>query len=149
MTNPIQLVVDQPYTTCSCCYYFIMWIKLIYIYIYICTQSLLKSLDNKATHIVPLRVCWMYYYLGECGQPCTPWLSWVVLKLIKSNGHLSLALAFLRVEVPEGSYTLVPVDGNEGAGGDVHYVTVEQDLGQSPEDCLTTCAKEGKPRFYH
>jgi hypothetical protein len=41
----------------------------------------------------------------------------------------------------------VPVDVNEGAGGDVHYVTVEQGPGQSPEDCLTACANEGKPRF--
>jgi hypothetical protein len=53
----------------------------------------------------------------------------------------------IRVEVPDGSYTLVPVDENEGAGGDVHYVTVEQDSGQSPEVCLTSCANEGKPRF--
>jgi hypothetical protein len=36
---------------------------------------------------------------------------------------------------------------NEGAGGDVHYVTVEQDLDQSPEVCVTACASEGKPRF--
>jgi hypothetical protein len=43
----------------------------------------------------------------------------------------------------------VPEDVNEGAGGDVHYVTVEQDPGQSPEDCLTACANEGKPQFYH
>jgi hypothetical protein len=53
----------------------------------------------------------------------------------------------LRVEVPNVSYTLVPADVNEGAGGDVHYVTVEQDPGQSPEVCLTACANEGKPRF--
>jgi hypothetical protein len=42
----------------------------------------------------------------------------------------------------------VPEDVNEGAGGDVHYVTVEQDPGQSPEDRLTASANEGKPRFY-
>jgi hypothetical protein len=62
---------------------------------------------------------------------------------------LKSCICILRVEVPDGSYTLVPVDVNEGAGGDVHYVTVEQDPGQSPEDRLTTCANEGKPRFYH
>jgi hypothetical protein len=39
------------------------------------------------------------------------------------------------------------VDEYEGAGGDVHYVTVEQDPGQSPEVCLTACANEGKPQF--
>jgi hypothetical protein len=55
----------------------------------------------------------------------------------------------LRVEVPDGSYTLVPTDLNERAGGEVHYITVEQDPGQSPEVCLTACANEGKPRFYH
>jgi hypothetical protein len=42
----------------------------------------------------------------------------------------------------------VPADEDEGAGGDVHYVTVEQDPGQSPEVCGSTCADEGKPRFY-
>jgi hypothetical protein len=36
-------------------------------------------------------------------------------------------ICILRVEDPDGSYTLVPVDANEGVGGDVHYVTVEQD----------------------
>jgi hypothetical protein len=54
-----------------------------------------------------------------------------------------------RVEVPDGSYTLVPADEDEGAGGDVHYVTVEQDPDQSLEGCLSACADEGKPRFIH
>jgi hypothetical protein len=44
---------------------------------------------------------------------------------------------------------LVSEDVNEGAGGGVHYVAIEQDPGQSPGDCLTACANEGKPRFYH
>jgi hypothetical protein len=52
-----------------------------------------------------------------------------------------------RVEIPDGSYTLVPVDKDEGAGGDVHYVTVEQDPDQSPKVCVSACADEGKPRF--
>jgi hypothetical protein len=55
----------------------------------------------------------------------------------------------LRVEVPDGNYTLVSEDVNEGAGGGVHYVAIEQDPDQSPEDCLTACASEGKPRFIH
>jgi hypothetical protein len=55
----------------------------------------------------------------------------------------------LCVEVPDGSYTLVPADVNEEAGGDVHYVAIEQDPGQSSEVCLTTCANKGKPRFIH
>jgi hypothetical protein len=53
----------------------------------------------------------------------------------------------LRVEVPDGSYTLVPADEDEGAGGDVHYVTVEQDPDQSPEGGVSACADEGKPRL--
>jgi hypothetical protein len=28
-------------------------------------------------------------------------------------------------------------------------MTVEQDPDQSPEDCLSACADEGKPRFNH
>jgi hypothetical protein len=44
-----------------------------------------------------------------------------------------------RVEVPDGSYTLVLADEDEGAGGDVHYVTVEQDPDQSPEVCVCLC----------
>jgi hypothetical protein len=50
-------------------------------------------------------------------------------------------------KVPDGSYTLVPADEDEGAGGDVHYVTVEQDLDQSPEGPKASFANEGKPRF--
>jgi hypothetical protein len=71
------------------------------------------------------------------------------LKLIKSKLSLKSYIGILRVEVPDGSYTLVPEDVNERAGGGVHYVTVEQDPDQSPEECLTACANEGKPRFYH
>jgi hypothetical protein len=54
-------------------------------------------------------------------------------------------MCILRVEIPDGSYTLVPTDEDEGAGGDVHYVTVEQDPDQSPEGCVSACADEGKP----
>jgi hypothetical protein len=50
--------------------------------------------------------------------------------------------------VPDGNYTLVSEDVNEGAGGGVHYVAIEQDPDQSSGDCLTACASEGKPRFY-
>jgi hypothetical protein len=42
---------------------------------------------------------------------------------------------------------LVPADEDKGAGGDVHYVTVEQDLDQSPEGPKVSFANEGKPRF--
>jgi hypothetical protein len=43
----------------------------------------------------------------------------------------------------------VPADEDEGAGGDVHYVTVEQDPDQSPEVCASACADKGKPQFNH
>jgi hypothetical protein len=39
----------------------------------------------------------------------------------------------------------VSADEDEGAGGDVHYVTVEQDPDQSLEVCVSACANEGKP----
>jgi hypothetical protein len=42
----------------------------------------------------------------------------------------------------------VPADEDEGARGDVHYVTVEQDPGQSPEVCVSACADEGKPDLF-
>jgi hypothetical protein len=41
----------------------------------------------------------------------------------------------------------MPVDVNEGVGGGVHYVTVEQDPGQSPKVFLSACANEGTPWF--
>jgi hypothetical protein len=58
-------------------------------------------------------------------------------------------MCILCVEVPDGSYTLVPADEDKRAGGDVHYVNVEQDPDQSSEGCGTACADEGKPRFNH
>jgi hypothetical protein len=58
---------------------------------------------------------------------------------------LKSCICILRVEVPDGSNTLVPTDEYEGAGGDVHYVTVEQGSNQSPEVCVTACANKGKP----
>jgi hypothetical protein len=58
-------------------------------------------------------------------------------------------ICILRIKVPDGSYTLVPVDEDEKAEGDVHYMSVDQDPDQSSEVCVTTCADEGKPRFKH
>jgi hypothetical protein len=43
----------------------------------------------------------------------------------------------------------VPADEDEGAGGAVHYVTVEQDPGQSPEVCVSACADGDKTQFIH
>jgi hypothetical protein len=58
-------------------------------------------------------------------------------------------MCILRVEIPDGSYTLVLAHKDEGAGGDVHYVTAEQDRDHSLEVCVSACADEGKPRFNH
>jgi hypothetical protein len=49
------------------------------------------------------------------------------------------------VDLPDGSYTLVPKGGDEGADGDVHYVVVEQDMDQSPKGLKDNLANEGKP----
>jgi hypothetical protein len=52
-----------------------------------------------------------------------------------------------RVDLLDGSYTLVPEGGDEGADGDEHDVVVEQDLGQSPEGPKDSIANEGKHRL--
>jgi hypothetical protein len=52
-----------------------------------------------------------------------------------------------RVDLPDGSYTLVPEGGDEGDDGDVYYVAVEQDLDQNPEWPKANLADEGKPRI--
>jgi hypothetical protein len=52
-----------------------------------------------------------------------------------------------RVDLPDGSYTLVLEGRDEGVNGDVHYVVVEQDLDQSLEGPKANIANEGKPRF--
>jgi hypothetical protein len=44
MTNPMPLVAVAT----------IYYVNYIYLFIYICTQSLLKSLDKKTLHIAPL-----------------------------------------------------------------------------------------------
>jgi hypothetical protein len=52
-----------------------------------------------------------------------------------------------RVDLPDGSYTLVLEGGDEGADEDMHYVAVEQDLDQSLEGPKANLVNEGKPRF--
>jgi hypothetical protein len=54
-------------------------------------------------------------------------------------------MCILRVEVPDGSYTLVLADEDEGADGDVRYVAVEQDLDQSPKGPKASIANEASP----
>jgi hypothetical protein len=53
----------------------------------------------------------------------------------------------LRVDLPDGRYTLVPEGGDEGADEELQYVDVAQDLKQSPEGPKANLASEGKPRI--
>jgi hypothetical protein len=52
-----------------------------------------------------------------------------------------------RVDLPDGSYTLVPVGGDEGADDELQYVDIVQDLDQSPEGSKADLANKGKPRI--
>jgi hypothetical protein len=42
----------------------------------------------------------------------------------------------------------VQADEDEGAGGVVHYVTVEQDLDQSLEVCVSACVTKASPGLF-
>jgi hypothetical protein len=53
----------------------------------------------------------------------------------------------LRVDLPDGRYTLVPEGGHEGADEELQYVDVAQDMDQSPEGPMANLASEGKPRI--
>jgi hypothetical protein len=53
----------------------------------------------------------------------------------------------LRVDLPDGIYTLVPEGGDEGASEELQHVFVAQDLDQSPEGPTANLASEGKPRI--
>jgi hypothetical protein len=53
----------------------------------------------------------------------------------------------LRVDLPDGRYTLVPERGDGGADEKLQYVYVAQDLDQSPEGPKANLASEGKPRI--
>jgi hypothetical protein len=52
-----------------------------------------------------------------------------------------------RVDLPDGSHTLVPERGEEGADGELQYVDVAQDLDQSPEGLKANLADEDKPQI--
>jgi hypothetical protein len=53
----------------------------------------------------------------------------------------------LRVDLPDGRYTLVPEGVDEGADEELHYEDIAQDLSQSPEGPKANLASEGKPRI--
>ena len=52
-----------------------------------------------------------------------------------------------RVDLPDGSYTLVPEGGEGGAVSELQYVDVARDLDQGPEGPKANLASEGKPRI--
>jgi hypothetical protein len=52
-----------------------------------------------------------------------------------------------RVDLPDGSYMIVPEGGDEGVDGELQYVDVAQDLDQSPEFPKANLAGEGKPQI--
>jgi hypothetical protein len=114
-----------------------------------CTESLSKRINNEAPHDITLieRIYQICVCQGECGQPCTPWLSYVVLQLIKSKPAIKILHMHHRVDLLNGSYTLVPKGGYEGADSELQYVDVAQDLDQSPEGPKANLADEGKPRI--
>jgi hypothetical protein len=51
------------------------------------------------------------------------------------------------VDLPDGSYKIVPEGGDEGAVVELQYMDVAQDVDQSPEGPKTNLASEGKPRI--
>jgi hypothetical protein len=52
-----------------------------------------------------------------------------------------------RVDLPDGRYTLVPEEGDEGADEELPYVDIAQDLDQSLKGPKANLASEGKPRI--
>jgi hypothetical protein len=53
----------------------------------------------------------------------------------------------LRVDLPDGRYTLVPEGGDEGADEELQHVFVDQGLDPSPERPKANLGSEGKPRI--
>jgi hypothetical protein len=70
----------------------------------------------------------------------------------QSPSRLTLinAYACIRVDLPDGTYTLTQEE--EGAAsGELNQIGVQQDLDQSPEEpkaCVGTESEEGKHRFH-
>jgi hypothetical protein len=51
-----------------------------------------------------------------------------------------------RIELPDGSYELVPESEGEPAEGELNVVEVQQDPDKSLEDLASDFASEGKPQ---
>jgi hypothetical protein len=56
-------------------------------------------------------------------------------------------VAFFRIDLSDNNYTLVPEGGDEGADGDLQYMTIAQDLDQSPKGQKANLVDEGKPQI--
>jgi hypothetical protein len=52
----------------------------------------------------------------------------------------------LRVDLPDGRYTLVSEGGDEGTDEELQYMDVAPDLDQGPEGPKANLASEGKPQ---
>jgi hypothetical protein len=53
----------------------------------------------------------------------------------------------LRVDLPDGRYTLVSEEGDEGADEELQHVFVAQGLDPCPEGPKANLASKGKPRI--
>jgi hypothetical protein len=51
------------------------------------------------------------------------------------------------IDLPDGRYTLVLEEGDDGANEELPYVDVAQGVDQSPEGPRANLAREGKPRI--
>ena len=98
-----------------------------------------------------------YYSINDC---LVNELTKIIIKLIllnynfivKEGSHLSysnhdnLALHIETVNLADGDYELVPADSLATPKVNLNCASVNQDLGQAPEDSHFDSAQEGKPR---
>jgi hypothetical protein len=69
--------------------------------------------------------------------------------IILPHSPQSNAYAWIRVDLPDGAYTLTQEE-EEAASGEVNQLSVQQDLDQSPEEpkaSICVESEEGKHRF--
>ena len=60
------------------------------------------------------------------------------------NTIIKCCICILCVELPDGSYALVPVGDEEGVDEELHHVVVNQDPDQSSGEPQADLAEEGK-----
>jgi hypothetical protein len=74
----------------------------------------------------------------------------LIYTLSPSRLTLINAYACIRVDLPDGTYTLTQ-EGDGTVDGELNQASVQQDPDQSPEEpkaCVGTESEEGKHRFY-